>query len=121
MKTNIQTIRENLNLTQKTVSSDLGLTQQAFSRYERGEREPDLETLMKLADYFQVSVDYLIGHDCKNITDRPVSSLAETDNYFANFEKLFKIMNDLQKMYVLGMVVGYLESVGINTKNILNN
>lgn len=86
MKTNIQTIRENLNLTQKTVSSDLGLTQQAFSRYERGEREPDLETLIKLADYFQVSVDYLIGHD-NAIMKRPYSEIAE--NFIKEFQELF--------------------------------
>ena len=39
---------------------DLGLNQNAISRYETGEREADYKTLIQLADYFDVSIDYLL-------------------------------------------------------------
>ena len=39
---------------------DLGLNQNSISRYETGEREADYQTLIKLADYFNISIDYLL-------------------------------------------------------------
>ncbi len=39
------------------------MNQNSISRYETGEREADYETLIKLADYFGVTVDYLLGKD----------------------------------------------------------
>lgn len=45
---------------------DLDLTQNTISRYETGEREADYQTLINIADYFNVSIDYLLGR-----TDKP--------------------------------------------------
>lgn len=45
---------------------DLSLTQNTISRYETGTHEADYETLIKLADYFHVSIDYLLER-----TDNP--------------------------------------------------
>lgn len=45
---------------------DLDLTQNSISRYETGEREADYQTLINIADYFNVSIDYLLGR-----TDNP--------------------------------------------------
>jgi len=39
----------------------LGITRPAYTAYEMGKRQPDYETLIKLADYFNVTVDYLLG------------------------------------------------------------
>lgn len=49
--------------TQKEIASDLGLIQQRFNFYVNGSREPDIATLILIADYFGVTVDYLIGHE----------------------------------------------------------
>lgn len=61
MNDRLLTLRNNKNVNQKEVADYLQLTRQAYSRYERGEREPDFETLKKLAKYFNVSIDYLLG------------------------------------------------------------
>ena len=45
---------------------DLNMNQNSISRYETGEREADYETLIAIADYFNVSIDYLLGR-----TDNP--------------------------------------------------
>lgn len=50
-------------LTQKEVSLKTGIPVNTYSNYERGDREPKLATWQKLADYFGVSIDYLIGHE----------------------------------------------------------
>jgi len=49
------------NVTQREVAEFLGITVPAYQRYELGLREPSISTLNKLADYYDVSVDYLLG------------------------------------------------------------
>lgn len=48
---------------QKDLASTLGIGANTLSQYENGKREPDNNTLVQLADYFNVSVDYLLGRD----------------------------------------------------------
>ena len=54
-------LRKQFNLTQQQVAKRLGITQPSYIRYELGNSEPTLENLVKLADIFDVSVDYLLG------------------------------------------------------------
>ena len=48
-------------LTQRQLAEYLQIAQPSYIRYENGSAEPSLETLVKIADYFDVSVDYLLG------------------------------------------------------------
>lgn len=57
----LKELRKENNLSQRELGKAIGVTGQAISLYERGDREPKLKTLGKLADYFGVSVDYLRG------------------------------------------------------------
>lgn len=57
----IKYLRTEKGVSQKTVADYLGITQQAYANYENGKRQPDQETLAKLADFFNVTSDYLIG------------------------------------------------------------
>ena len=54
-------LREQQNLTQKQVAESVGMAQMAYQRYEYGTREPAYKNLIALADYFDVSLDYLVG------------------------------------------------------------
>lgn len=54
------------NLLQKTIAEDNQISLRALQYYERGEREPQMSVLIALADYFDVSIDYLVGR-----TDNP--------------------------------------------------
>lgn len=60
MKTRIKDLREDHDLTQKEISNFLNITQVAYSYYELGKRSIPLEVLVKLADYYNTSVDYLL-------------------------------------------------------------
>ncbi|MDQ0175379.1 helix-turn-helix domain-containing protein [Bacillus chungangensis] len=53
-------LREESGLSKKEISMKLGFTANVFGTYEREERRPTLETLVKMADFFHVSLDYLI-------------------------------------------------------------
>ena len=57
----LKKLRLEKNLHQKDVAKILNTTQQAYSKYERGDREPDLSNLITLADYYRTSLDYLAG------------------------------------------------------------
>lgn len=59
----IRELRENTKRSRKVTSELCGLTSTAFSRYERGERIPDADSLCKMAGYFGVTMDYLWGKE----------------------------------------------------------
>lgn len=58
---NIRNLREDRDLTQTQLADHLNTTQKTYSRYENGEHNIPTEILIDLADYYSVSVDYLLG------------------------------------------------------------
>lgn len=75
-------LRNKMKRTQQEVASYLGVSYQAYAGYETGRREPDNKTLSLLADYFDVSVDYLLGRNQgQNITNELIDTVnIEPDN-----------------------------------------
>jgi transcriptional regulator with XRE-family HTH domain len=63
MKNNFKTAREAKGLTQKECADKLGITLRAWQTYEQGVSEPKQELLCKIADMFDVSLDYLLGRE----------------------------------------------------------
>lgn len=59
-------LRSNRNLSQKEVAKAFDVVVRAYQRYEYGEREPQLSVLIRMADFYGVSIDYLAGR-----TDEP--------------------------------------------------
>lgn len=53
--------RENTGFTQREIEQELGIKQSTLASYEIGRTQPDLENLGKLADFYLVSVDWLLG------------------------------------------------------------
>lgn len=56
----LKQLRKQRNISQLKLAIDLNMTQNTISRYENGVREADYATLIKFADYFNVSIDYLL-------------------------------------------------------------
>lgn len=59
---NLKALRKKAGVYQSEVAEAIGMSVQAYSHYETGRRDPDTNTLQKLADYFGVSVDAIIGN-----------------------------------------------------------
>ncbi|WP_171691072.1 helix-turn-helix domain-containing protein [Paenibacillus germinis] len=66
----IALLREKRGLTQEELSTKIGISRAALSHYETNRREPDYETINKIANFFNVTVDYLLGR-----TDQPQTVL----------------------------------------------
>ncbi len=61
MKNNLRKLRKEKGLSQIAVQMQTGIEQALISKYENGERVPPTETLMQLADFYGVSMDYIMG------------------------------------------------------------
>ena len=62
----LKKLRKSKKISQLKLAMDLNMNQNTISRYETGEREPGINELIKIADYFDISIDYLVGR-----TDNP--------------------------------------------------
>lgn len=65
----LQQLRKEKGITQQKIACDLHFTQNSISYFENGKRHPDYRTLILFADYFNVSIDYLLQR-----TDNPIYS-----------------------------------------------
>lgn len=70
MRFRLKELRKQCKISQLKLALDLNMNQNSISRYENGEREADYETLIKFADYFNVSLDYLLGRTDKSGVDK---------------------------------------------------
>ena len=57
----LKELREGRRIYQRELAEILGMSFRGYQNYETGQSEPKLETLIALADYYQVSIDYLVG------------------------------------------------------------
>ncbi len=75
MVKNLRMLRENMGLSQEKLAVLTGLTARRVFSYEREPNEPDIETLALLADFFGVTIDFLVGHTEDEAECAPSNSL----------------------------------------------
>ena len=63
MKTRLKELRILKEVTQKDVADKINCAVNTYSKYERGDREPDIDTLKRLSRYFGVSIDHILYND----------------------------------------------------------
>ncbi len=72
----LKELREERRIYQREFAATLGMSFRGYQNYETGQSEPKLATLIAIADYFNVSTDYLLGRT--DVPDLPVRSPEET-------------------------------------------
>lgn len=87
--TALQQLRKKTRLTQDQLADAIGVQCRTYGSWERGEREPDFVTLCKIADYFGVSTDYLLGR-----TDTPVIVKTEAPPALPEGMKAVELIQD---------------------------
>lgn len=88
MVKNLKTIRNKSGISQQTLASAIGLTQQSVNMYENHKIEPDIDTLIEIANYFNVTVDYLIGRTDENGNVLIENTLSERYAMLSKSEKI---------------------------------
>ena len=91
----IRDLREDMDLRQIDVAKSTGIDQKTLSNYETGRTNPDSEAIIKLADFFDVSTDYLLGRSVKNkpSAETLMKRLTKIQAEFS------EIMKDIEKYY----------------------
>lgn len=84
----LKKLRENSGLSQYSFAAELGVAQSTIGGWESGTREPNLSTLNRIADYFGVTVDYLLGR-----ASAPPVQREETPPLLASLIASFKELN----------------------------
>lgn len=102
----LKLLRKELKKTQTDIANVLGITVSAYGNYELGQREPDNANLVKLARYFNVSTDYLLG-----LSDErsPKQSIQQSSNLTSRESQLLSVFNSLspsEQGEVLGFAKG---------------
>lgn len=80
----LKQLRAENNLTQTNLADILGIAKTTLAAYEQGKSEPSIDTIIKLADFFNVSIDYLLGHTNIKSPNVEISYIA---NYLGLSEK----------------------------------
>lgn len=87
----LKQLREERNITQQELADQLSCSQQSINNYENHGTQPDIDMLCRMADFFDTSVDYLIG----NTNVRDPYSLAK---YEYNSEKETALINNFRNL-----------------------
>ena len=88
-------LRNELGITQPVLAKALGISRSDLSLYEIEKREPEIATILKIADFFDVTVDYLLGRRIKVAHDEDVSSRATTSH--GDVLKKLRALEDMAK------------------------
>lgn len=92
---NIRKLRKEKNLTQEELAEIVNVTKATINSYELGRTEPNIDILIKLADYYNVTLDYLVGRENENLLTK----------YFNEKKQLLKIAEQLNKDNLLKVLI----------------
>ena len=92
---NLRLLRESFNLSQQKLAVHLDLAQSQIQNYETGNYEPDISTMIKMAEFFGTSVDYLIGRSDTNLN---ADAVCENACEFALNEKEQQHINRVRRL-----------------------
>ena len=109
MENNLKLIRNSKKLLQTKVAMDLNITQETISSYETGRVFPSSDMLIKLANYYKTSIDYILGRTNYDLTINNIktNNISDTD---------FIILNKINKLSTINKAKaeGYID--GLNEK-----
>lgn len=101
----IKEFRIKNNYSQQEIAKLLNTSQSNYSKYERNEIEPDLKTLIRLADYFHTTIDSLLEHEVPYLLDKSILT-NEQSNLIDKITNLNREQCMLVDAYIEGLKVG---------------
>lgn len=111
----LRELRLNRNLTQQKVADNLKMNRASYTKYELGTREPDIKTLIEIADFYNIDLDELVNRKInKEPTKKEVLFKSEIH------KEIYELINELdtEELY---MLKGYIERLIENKKGVDKN
>ena len=108
MKIKLKEIRQSKGINQTQVAKNLNITQASYSHYENGRNQPTYELLIKLADFYKVSVDELLGHKMPYLIDKSLLSEKQL-NLINLIQKLNDYQCDKVEAFIMGISLAEIE------------
>ena len=92
----LKQLRIEKNIKQQDLAKALNVTKQSVSNWENNKRLPDINTLIQLADFYNCSLDYLVGRDLKEDNLKTINTLV-SDLGPSSYDEVISILNILKK------------------------
>lgn len=108
MLKNLKLLRTETSTTQKQLADAIDVSQQSVNKYENHKIEPDIATLTKIADFFDTSIDYLVGRSELRRRIEPVTAYDLNDEEAALVDA-YRRLDDAQKESIRLIVENYLK------------
>lgn len=106
MLINLRLLREEASVSQKYLAEAIGVSQQSINKYENHNIEPDIETLIRIANFFETSVDYLIGHTTVRRKIEKVTAYELNEEEKSIIER-FRKLSPKQRGCIAAVMEGY--------------
>lgn len=97
----IRKLREQKNISQKQLADIMHISQSSISEYESGNQQPPLEMIVKLADFFDVSIDYLLGRTNIAISINRLKEKISTRSGKIPLDELFSLKDNEKEIIAL--------------------
>ena len=106
MIANLNVLRQEKGISQQQLADVILVSQQSINKYENHNVEPDIETLIKIADFFNVSLDYLVGRtDIREMVEKTkTSDLSDSEAYMVS---RYRKLSDKQKKCIITLAESY--------------
>lgn len=110
----LEELRKDRKMTQKKLSEVIYVTTGTISNYENDRYLPDIEKLIMLADYFNVTIDYLLGRASYNLNPDTFEKPIDTTTTIGSFLKDFIALSANRQSIILGIVNDMKTSMMLN-------
>ena len=105
---NLKSLREEKHISQQKLAEEIGTNQQNIHRYEHGFYEPDIQTLKLLANFFNTSIDYLVGNANVRHKIEAVEKFDLNEDEAALMEK-YRLLAPNEQHGIIGMIDALLQ------------
>ncbi len=109
---NLKQARETAHFTQMQAAKSLGISDGTYKNYEQGKREPNNTLLLKIADLYGVTTDYLLGREAKEPEPNLFENLELTKEQEEDANQKYKMLTPQDKAIVASIIKAFVEAHG---------
>lgn len=106
----IAELRKEKKMSQISLGMKLNVSQKMISAYENGKNEPSIDLLMRMADIFHASIDYIVGYSENRYPEYQISGSSLSSPSKKDINRLFADLSDRNKWIAQGVLLGLLAS-----------